>query len=135
LRRFFVEGKPVATGTHPASEIQYFTTNAPKLFPPVGEPDDGFRLLECDLNTPRRDWIRKPGPNTRGGYNPISIRVWGTATELNGEYLVHLWSPCPLSGTCRVTVPGAGTFEVPVPTPNRYVLLSPKRGFDVELIQ
>jgi hypothetical protein len=131
LREFFVYGKPVQAGTHPDSEIQYFTTNLPKVFPPLGEPDDGFRLLECDLNTQRSQWVIKPGPNKRGGINPATkIVVWPTATERDGSYLVHLWTPpCPLPLDCKITLPNGYQFSVTITKPNEYVLVEPLVGY------
>lgn len=134
LRKFWIDGKPVQTGTHPGNEIRYYTTNKPRVFPQPGDSDEGFRLLDCDLNTPRSQWIRQPGPNTRGGYNPISIKVWGTATESDGAYLVQLWSPCKLSGTCKVTIPGVDKLiEMPVPQPLVYRVV--RAGWVVETIE
>lgn len=139
LRRFFVDGNAVQTGTNPLNEVRAFTSYKPIVFPQPGQPDDGFRLLDCDLNTPRSNWIWLPGPNARGKINPnISIKVWGTATELKGDYLVHLWTPCVLTGQCTITIPGAGvplpvagagmlpqpaSFTVDVPQPNSYVVI------------
>jgi hypothetical protein len=135
LRRFFQEGNAVQTGTHPANEIRAFTTTPATVFPPAGEPDDGFRLLECDVNTPRSQWVRQPGPNSRGAFNPISIKVWATATEMDGSYLVHLWTPCKVPFFCNVTLPNGYRFPVTMQEPNEYRLVKPKAGFDVEVVQ
>lgn len=160
LRRFYQEGKPVCTSkAHPINEIvqkpdySKVVPPIPRVFPDTlrtyprpGDPDDGFRQLEIDINTPReiRDknvafrngevpnaagswvngWVKPPWANSAGQYWPYaSIKVWGTATELNGDYLVHLWSPCKLDGRCQITIPNAGTYTVDVPQPNDYVVI------------
>lgn len=126
LREFWLDGEPVVTGKHPTTEIRYFTYSVPPAFPKPEDPDNRWRLLEVDLNTPRTDYIVSPKSNSRGGYSPdVSIKVWGTAIKHKDRHLVHLWSPCRLEGTCKVTVPNVGTFEVPVPQPNRYFIVDP----------
>jgi hypothetical protein len=134
LRKFWVEGKPVQTGTHPANELRFNVSTKVRTFPQPGDADDGFRLLDCDLNTPRDEWLIPPTPQRHGSWNPdAQIKVWGTATELNGEYLVHLWSPCQLTGTCKITIQNVGTFEMPVPQPNLYRVVR-RAGWVVEEI-
>jgi hypothetical protein len=135
LRKFFQDGRAVQTGTHPGNEVRAFTTTPATVFPPAGQPDDGFRLLECDANTPRSQWVREPKANVRGAFNPISIKVWGTATELDGSYLVHLWTPCKVPFFCNVTLPNGWRVPVTMTEPNEYRLVKPKAGFDVEVVQ
>jgi hypothetical protein len=135
LRRFFQHGNAVQTGTHPANEIRAFTTTPATVFPPAGQPDDGFRLLDCDVNTPRSQWVRPPGPNSRGAFNPISIKVWATATELDGEYEINIWCPCPRPLSCNITLPNGWKFPVTITEPGMDFVLKPKAGFDVEVVQ
>jgi hypothetical protein len=135
LRKYFQDGNAVQTGTHPGNEVRAFTTTQAITFPPAGEPDDGFRLLECDVNTPRSQWVRPPGPNSRGAFNPISIKVWATATELNGEYEINIWCPCPRPLSCNITLPNGWKFPVTITEPGMDFVVKPKSGFDVEVVQ
>ena len=134
LRRFFQYGRAVQTGTHPANEIRAFTATPATVFPPAGQPDDGFRLLECDVNTPRSQWVRQPAANVRGAFNPIQIKVWGNATELDGEYHVFIWCPCPRPLSCNITLPNGWKFPVTITEPGMDFVVKPKAGFDVEIV-
>lgn len=126
LRDFWQNGVPVVTGKHPENEILQFTFSTPIEYPPIGYPDNRWRLLDCSLNTPRENWIRLPKTNAPGGYNPISIKVWGTATELNGAYLCHFWTPCTLTGKMTFTLP-VGVYEIDVPKNNSYCIVYKNR--------
>jgi hypothetical protein len=92
-------------------------------------------LLECDVNTPRSQWVREPKANVRGAFNPISIKVWGNATELDGEYHVFIWCPCPRPLSCNITLPNGWRFPVTITEPGMDFVVKPKAGFDVEVVQ
>lgn len=135
LRKFWQDGTPVCTGTHPEFEIRWKEGAKPVTYP-VDGPNKSWRLLDVDVNTPRSKWINQPTVNSRGGYTrDMQIKVWGTATELDGDFLVHLWTPCKLDGTVRFTIPGAGTFEVPAPAQNSYWLVKKPVGYIVEAVE
>ena len=124
LREFWLNGEPVVTGKHPQDEIRQYQESTQFVYPLPEDPDTRWRLLNVDTNTPRSQWIIQPGTNNRGGYNSkLSIKVWSVAVKLDGRYLVYMWSPCALSGTCKFTIPDVGTFEVPVPSPQAYYLV------------
>jgi len=121
LRAFWLDGEPVVTGRHPSTEIRNDLDRVPPVYPLPLAKDTRWRLLEVDLNTPRSQYVVPPGTNTRGGYVAgLSIKVWATAVKLGERYLVYAWSPCSLVGTCKVTIPEIGTFEIPVPQPSAY---------------
>lgn len=128
LREFWLNGFPVITGKHPSSEIRTSLNSVPPAYPRPGEADNRWRLLDVDLNTPRSDWVLAPTGNGRGGYNQkLSIKVWATAIEMGGRYLVFMWTPCALTGSCTFSIPNVGSFTVPVPQPSGYYIVEKTR--------
>lgn len=70
------------------------------------------RLLTCDVNTPRGQWI---DPKKGKVSAEAEIQVWCLGFELRGNTLLVVWSPCVLDDTFLVDVPGRGTFELMPP--------------------
>lgn len=133
LRKFWEHGKPVVNTASKAPSV-YLTNNANLApYPEPDTPDNRWRQLECTPNTPINEWF---GPQTADRKYPqkvTSFKVYAGATELDGEYLVHLYTPCVIEGgTVTFTIPNIGNFTVPLSNGWGYWLVTPQPSITPE---
>lgn len=111
LRGFWGHGKAVVSpGKLPISSRITKLKQAP--FPIDDAPDNRRRYLACDANSDDDEiWYLMDAKNYTGTY-----KIWAVATEWNGQFLVYVWTPCKLSTTITLQVPGYGALKVAAPT-------------------
>jgi hypothetical protein len=123
LREFWLNGKPVVNGRgHPTDVYLHRFNRQP--YPGIGQPDNRWRVLDCDANGHGRDWWHWKGEQTNRVIGD-PMKVWAAATELDGHWLVCAWSPCKLTDKITLTIPDHGSFVVDTPQPLAYWLVKP----------
>lgn len=130
LREFWLRGKPVVNGVGHPTDVRLAKLGYPD-YPRIDDPDNRWRVLGCSASGDRHLWFWDEKTNSVVG-DPM--RVWAVATELDGQWLVYVWSPFKWLSKIRLWISGRGDFDVDPPNPGEYWIVKPS-GLSAERLE